>query len=115
LEVSFAIPGKPKRPPSVNIRCAALIDARGFQGIQRIAKMCSGGVGTQMQKISKEVDCGRATFEEAIKPSFEFVGLPGGLHVPDLCSGIGPAAPNLMALGWLSTQILRPYLMQLHM
>jgi mycobactin lysine-N-oxygenase len=35
---------------------------------------------------------------------------PPGLHVPMVASHQGPGAPNLMALGWMSDQILQRYL-----
>jgi mycobactin lysine-N-oxygenase len=34
---------------------------------------------------------------------------PPGLHVPMIASRQGPGAPNLMALGWMSDQILVPH------
>lgn len=47
-----------------------------------------------------------------INTSFELLGenIPRGLHVPDRGSFIGPAATNLMALGWVSRQIILEYM-----
>ena len=36
-------------------------------------------------------------------------GFPDNFHVPMLASREGPAAPNLLALGWMSDRILRCY------
>ena len=56
----------------------------------------------------------RATLLDSIDESLAFTApFPHpGLHVPMLGSRIGPAAGNLMALGWMSDRILRPYLTQ---
>ncbi len=36
--------------------------------------------------------------------------IPAGLHIPELCNLVGPAASNLMALGWLADTILTLYI-----
>lgn len=53
---------------------------------------------------------GRAFVGESLDLSGTFPH--AGFHVPALASEIGPAANNLMALGWVSDHLLRPYLDQ---
>jgi mycobactin lysine-N-oxygenase len=93
-----------------------LVDARGFQTAEYVADFLRDcQIKKKFLEVAKEVK--EFTAERvpakavAVLPSMELAGLPPGLHVPNLCGLAGPAASNLMALGWLSTEILRPHVL----
>jgi hypothetical protein len=50
--------------------------------------------------------------DDTLSRHFEIVasGVPEGLHLPTFGAIRGPAANNLMALGWMTDQILQKYM-----
>lgn len=94
--------------PAVPVRsfaAAVFIDARGFDPLWLVNDLLSGSwLHPQLSALSRRMIMAGVDDSLAVGGS-----VPRGLHVPMLATRQGPAASNLMALGWMADQILRPY------
>lgn len=93
--------------PVDNQEGAVFIDARGFDrwDFTRLLPPALQAHFVDRDALQAGVTDALAVGATALPGPF-----PPGLHVPMLASRQGPAAPNLMALGWLSDRILSHYL-----
>jgi mycobactin lysine-N-oxygenase len=93
-------PATPPAPVGF-LSAAVFVYARGFDawGFTRLLPTALAG-----QLANRATVMGNIDYHLCVGAPF-----PGGLHVPMLASIQGPAAPNLMALGWMSDRILRRY------
>jgi mycobactin lysine-N-oxygenase len=93
-------------PPSTAIRPedgAVFVDARGFDRwwfTSLLPPALAGLLARPNQAAAM------ASIDDALRLAAPF---PPGLHVPMVASRQGPAAGNLMALGWMSDRILRAF------
>ena len=89
--------------PVTQLAAAVFIDARGFDRWSFVDLLAPHLQGHFSPRNRKAV-------EAAIDDSLMVAGsFPTGLHLPMAASRQGPAASNLMALGWVSDRILRRY------
>ena len=99
-------------PPTMFLDASLFVDARGFNPWWFVELVpASSPIETALQPANHDhiihyIDDSLAVGTQN--------GFPGGLHLPMLAHVRGPAAPNLMALGWMSDCILRPYVSGKH-
>ncbi|MBV8034135.1 SidA/IucD/PvdA family monooxygenase [Roseateles sp.] len=105
VDVRDTVP--PGAPASTNVTAqegAVFVDARGFDRWW-FTSLLPPALAAQ---LSGPQQAGiLASMDDALRISAG--GFPAGLHVPMLASRQGPAAGNLMALGWVSDRILRAF------
>jgi len=97
----------PARPavPATSLNASVFIDARGFDRWWFVDRLLSSSA-----LKSHFVEANRPSVLVDVDRSLAVGGnFPPGLHVPMLASRQGPAASNLMALGWMSDRILGAY------
>jgi mycobactin lysine-N-oxygenase len=93
-------------PPSTVIRPedgAVFVDARGFDRWW-FASLLEPALAGHLARSNQAAVM--ASIDDALRLSAPF---PLGLHVPMVASRQGPAAGDLMALGWMSDRILRAF------
>jgi len=94
-------------PPSTAIRPedgAVFVDARGFDRWW-FASLLPPALASHMATRRRQ-EAVMAAIDDALRLAAPF---PAGLHVPMVASRQGPAANNLMALGWMSDSVLRAF------
>jgi mycobactin lysine-N-oxygenase len=109
-----APPGGPLQVPRGYLDATVFIDCRGFNA-WNFASLLSPDFQPHFDRVNQpsvtaNIDyslCVSGHFPSGLKVGGPF---PEGLHVPMLASVQGPAAPNLMALGWMSDRILSRYI-----
>lgn len=108
--LGWRLPPLPVTAPVDDREAAVYIDARGFEPFTFANKLLP--VGSMRNFFVKQGEAARAN----IAPDFGIRGklddgsaFPSGLHVPHLGTRHGPAAGNLMALGWLADRVLATY------
>jgi mycobactin lysine-N-oxygenase len=94
--------------PLVLLDASIFVDARGFDNWWFVNNLIptSSSLNNHLQIANHEHII--ANIDESLAVGTQN-GFPGRLHLPMLGHMRGPAAPNLMALGWMSDCILRPY------
>ncbi|MFM0282367.1 hypothetical protein P0D75_30600 [Paraburkholderia sediminicola] len=82
------------------------VDARGFNrwDFARLLQHSTAAQLGNMDEVEAGINSGLMVDATSLPVPF-----PAGLHVPMLASIQGPAAPNLMGLGWVADRILSPY------
>ena len=90
------------------VPASLFVDCRGFDAWWFASLFAAADPARQMLQSQRAPLL--ASIDEALAFTDPFPH--PGLHVPMLGSRIGPASGNLMALGWMSDRILRPYLSQ---
>ena len=93
-------------PPVQLLDSTIYVDARGFDPWWFVNLMPTGPLQYYFGSSPRQAIIDRLDDSLAIEDVAHF---PRGLHLPMLASRQGPAAPNLMALGWMADAILRPY------
>jgi mycobactin lysine-N-oxygenase len=97
-------PGPVAPPPAPKgfLDATVFVDARGFDPwhFANLLPVQLRGHFANRASVVADVD-----YSLCVGPPF-----PSGFHVPMLASVQGPAAPNLMALGWMSDRILGRYI-----
>jgi mycobactin lysine-N-oxygenase len=96
----------PTGSPVHSLASTVFVDARGFDAWW-FKTLLLGALQTYFDAHTRDYIIDNIDNSLAIQDEPHF---PRGLHVPMIASRQGPAAPNLMALGWMSDAILRPYL-----
>ncbi|MGU3450872.1 FAD/NAD(P)-binding protein [Methylobacterium sp. 391_Methyba4] len=89
--------------PNVRLPAALAVDCRGFDGLwfrQLLERPAQAALDALKQSGVSLVD---GTF--AVRDPFPHPGL----HVPGSGAAVGPAARNLMALGWMADKLIRKY------
>ncbi len=91
---------------TTTLPASLVVNCRGFDGWWFSSFFSSSDPASRVLKND------RATLEETVTRALALASpFPyPGLHVPMRASMAGPGAANLMALGWMSDRILRPYL-----
>ena len=91
------------------LEASVFVDARGYNNWWFVELIPSSPLKTMFDPANRESIIANIDDSLAVaigtNPPF-----PRGLHLPMLAYMRGPAAPNLMALGWMSDCILRPYI-----
>ncbi|HJU16733.1 MAG TPA: SidA/IucD/PvdA family monooxygenase [Stellaceae bacterium] len=95
-------PPRPPAPPPRYLPATVFVDARGFNPWWFVGLLTNRS--RQQHFASRSMVTANIDFTLSVGGQF-----PPGLHLPMLASRQGPAAPNLMALGWMSDRILRNY------
>jgi mycobactin lysine-N-oxygenase len=93
-------------PPSTAIRPedgAVYVDARGFDRWW-FASLLHPALAGHLARANQTAVM--ASIDDALRLA---APVPAGLHAPMVASRQGPAASNLMALGWMSDRILRAF------
>ena len=96
-------PPRPPPPKAEFIDATVIIDARGFDRLAFIGGMglASGWAATLRAAGVQNLE---AQLDHSLAPNLP--GCPRRLHLPGLGGRQGPAAGNLIALGWLANRVL---------
>ena len=107
VDVRAAVPRGATPPTSVTAQDAAVfVDARGFNRWWFESLLPARLAGHLARPHPAAEQAILAGVDDALRLGAPF---PAGLHTPMLASRQGPAASNLMALGWMSDRILRAF------
>jgi hypothetical protein len=97
-------PITPATPPAGYLDATVFVDARGFDA-WRFATMLPAGLSAHFTPGNQAAVRANMDYSLCVGPPF-----PPAFHVPMHASIQGPAAPNLMGLGWISDRILSRYI-----
>ena len=102
----------PSGYPAEILPATVFVDARGFDPWWFAEDLLLQKPFHDFFAFASEFDVRRAVSEylDIGQDTPKSGSFPPGLHVPMVASHQGPGAPNLMALSWMSDQILQRYL-----
>lgn len=100
----------PLRPPPAKREATVFVDARGFDRWGFVDDLfATSPLRPFFASANQAAIQSDMTFDLCISGQLAGRQVPEGLHVPGLGSIQGPAATNLMGLGWLSDRVLSRY------